>query len=173
MGMKTMMMISMFVAMAAEPVTFLGRGYKLGHTELKPNPMYEYVSGAETVQNWTTLLTLIDRADAKSLGDLDRLAQGVMDTYKARGGKMVMAKTLKDGAGKPLNYMIVAFDEPGKKRYELSFVKAAMGAKNAYIAVYGVRVSDDRDYVAKAKKFLSEHSGEIGMAMEKVAGPGK
>lgn len=173
--MKTtmLMVLTMVAAMAAEPISFLGKGYKLGHTEMKPNPMYEYVSGSETVENWTTLLTLIDRADAKSMSDLDRLAQGVMDTYKSRGGKMVMAKTLKDAAGKPLNYMIVAFDEPGKKRYELSFVKAAMGAKNAYIAVYGVRVSDEKDYVSKAKKFLSEHSGEIGMAMEKVAGPAR
>lgn len=149
----------------------MGRDYKLGFSQLTPNPMYEYVSGNETVQNWTTLVTLIDRADAKTRPDLDRLAQGVMDTYKSRGGKVLMAKTMVDGSGKPFNYMVVAFDEPGKKRYELNFVKAAMGGKNAFMAVYGVRVSDERDYVAKAKQFLNERSGEIGRELEKVGPP--
>jgi hypothetical protein len=43
-------------------------------------------------------------------------------------------------------------------------VKAAMGAKNAYMAIYGVRVKD-------AKTFLTEHSAEIGKALEKAQLP--
>ena len=65
----------------------------------------------------------------------------------------------------------VAFDEPGKRRYELNFVKAAMGAKNAYMVIYGARVTDAKDYVGKAKAFLPARSGEIGMELEKMAAP--
>jgi hypothetical protein len=164
--MKMLVLLATMAAMMAEPVRFLGREYKLGFQAAKPNPMFEYVTGGETVQNWTSLVTLIDRADAKTLPDLDRLAQGVMDTYKSRGGKVLMARTMKDAGGKPLNYMIVAFEDPAKKRWELSFVKAAMGAKNAYIAVYGVRV-------AEPKKFLTDNSQAIGQELEKLSGPGK
>jgi hypothetical protein len=60
--------------------------------------------------------------------------------------------------------MVVAFEQPAQKRYELNFVKAAMGVKNAYMAIYGVRVQD-------AKTFLNEHSAEIGKALEKAQLP--
>ena len=53
----------------------------------------------------TMLLTIVDRPDAKTVADMDRLAQGVLDTYKARGAKVVMARTMQDAAGRPFNYM--------------------------------------------------------------------
>jgi len=167
--------ITMLVVTAApskdEPVTFMGRAYRLGSYNQKANAMWEFASAPETVQNWTTLLTVVDRPDAKNMADMDRLAQGILDAYKSRGAKVVMARTMKDGSGKPFNYMVVAFDEPAKKRYELNFVKAAMGEKNAYMMIFGARVSDPKDYVAKAKAFLSERSGAIGMELEKLPAP--
>ena len=46
-----------------------------------------------------------------------------------------------------------------------------MGAKNAHMVIYGARVTDAKDYVGKAKAFLSARSGEIGMVLEKMAAP--
>jgi hypothetical protein len=154
------------VLSGAQSISFQGRNYQLGSFNQKNHAMWEFTSGNETVNNWTTLLTIVDRPDAKTRPDLDRLAQGVMDQYKSRGGKVLMAKTMATAAGVPFNYMIVAFEEPAQKRFELNFVKAVLGEKNAAIVVYGVRVSDPKDYVAKAKAFLSEHSQEIGKALE-------
>jgi hypothetical protein len=152
-------------------MTFLGRGYRLGSFNQKANPMWEFVSVNETADNWTTLLTLIDRPDARTRSDLDRLAQGVMDNYKAHGGRVLMARTMVDASGTPFNYMVVAFDQPAQHRFELNFVKAALGPKNAYMVVYGVRVADAKDYVAKAKAFLNEHSSVIGKELEKATLP--
>ena len=42
--------------------------------------------------------------------------------------------------------MVAAFEEPVKNRFELNFVKFGLGPKNAYILVYGARVSDPKDY---------------------------
>jgi len=156
---------------AAPTITFLARSYHLGSYNQQPNPMWEFVSGNETVETWTTLLTLIDRPEARTLAELDRLAEGVKSTYQSHGGKVLMAKTMQDANGTKYDYTVVAFDEPAKHRYELNFVKAALGPKNAYIAVFGAWVSDPKDYVAKAKAFLNEHSDEIGKALEKTAFP--
>jgi hypothetical protein len=167
------MLVGIFalVLSGAPAVTFLRRPYVLASYNQKGNPMWEFAGANETVNNWTILLTVVERPDAKTRHDLDRLSQGVMDTYKSRGGRVLMAKTMVDGAGTPYNYMVVAFDEPAKKRFELNFVKAAMGAKNAYMTIYGVRVTDPKDYVARSKAFLSEHSGEIRKELEKAASP--
>lgn len=169
--MKLLCLLASMVALSAPTVTFQGRGYRLASFNQKVNPMWEFVSGNETVDNWSTLVTIVDRPDAKSRPDLDRLAQGIMDTYKSRGGRVLVAKTMVDKAGKPFNYMLVAFDEPAKKRFELNFVKAAMGEKNAIMTIYGVRVTDPKDYVAKAKAFLSANSGPIGMELENLVLP--
>lgn len=155
---------------ALEPLKFLGRGYQLASHNEKANAMWEFTAGTETPQNWTTLLTLIDRPDAKSRPDLDRLAQGIMDTYKSSGGRVLMARTMSAPSG-PFNYMIVAFDQPAQKRYELNFVKIALADKNAVIAVYGVRVQDPANYTDKAKQFLSQNSEPIGKALEQAAFP--
>jgi len=42
--------------------------------------MWEFAAPNETVANWTTLLTIVDRPDARTRPDLDRLAQGILDT---------------------------------------------------------------------------------------------
>ena len=39
------------------------------------------------------------------------------------------------------------------------------------MVIYGARVTDAKDYVGKAKAFLSARSGEIGMELEKMAAP--
>jgi hypothetical protein len=155
----------------APPLTFLSKPYTLGSYNQKNKPTWEYVTGGETVNNWTTLITLIDRADAKTAPDLDQLAEGVMETYKSHGGRILLAKTMKDKAGAAFNYMVAAFEEPGKNRFELNFVKFGLGPKNAYIMVYGARVTDAKDYKTKGKDFLNQHSEEIGRAIENAVLP--
>ncbi len=128
--------------------------------------MWEFAAANESIDNWTTLLTVIDRPDAKTRPELDRPAQGIMEMYTSRGGKLMMAKTMADSSGKPYNYLVAAFDQPAQHRFELNFVKAALGPKNASMAIYGVRVSDPRDYAAKSKSFLNENSSRIGKELE-------
>ena len=103
--MKTILVAMTMLVAWADPMTFQGRSYRLGSFNQKANAMWEFVSAPETVNNWTTLLTIVDRPDAKTVADMDRLAQGVLDPYKARGAKVVMARTMQDAAGKPFNYM--------------------------------------------------------------------
>jgi hypothetical protein len=40
-----------------------------------------------------------------------------------------------------------------------------LGPSHAGVAVYGVRITDPRDYRAKARAFLDANSGEIGRAL--------
>lgn len=152
---------------AADSISFLGRDYRLASHNQKASAMWEFTTGNETVNNWTTLLTVLDRPEAKTRPDLDRLAQGIMDTYKAKGGVVMMARTMtsKDG---PFNYMIVAFPQPAQKRFELNFVKIALAKTNAVIAVYGVRIEDASKDASKAKAFLSANSQAIGQALEQA-----
>lgn len=159
-----------FLMYAAPLIPFLGQDYRLASFNQKANAMWEFTPSGESIENWTRLLTLVDRPDAKTRPDLDRLAQGILDTYKARGGKVLMARTMSAN-GVPFNYIIVAFEQPAQKRFELNFVKIALAEKNAVIAVYGVRVQDAKDYTGKAKAFLSEHSAEIGKALEQASFP--
>lgn len=157
---------------AASPaVNFLGRSYRLGSFNQKSHAMWEFVSAGETVTTWTSLLTLIDRPDARTRQDLDRLAEGVQSNYESHGGKILKAQTMRDASGTAYNYMVVAFEEAGKHRFELNFVKVALAVKNAYVAVYGVRITDPKDYPGKAKAYLNEHSGEVGRALESTAFP--
>jgi len=170
---KTILFTAALSAAAANAPTMqlLGQTFTLADFNQTAAPMWEFTSGGESVDNWTRLVTVLERPDAKTREDLDRMAQGIMDTYKSRKGQVLMAKTLPDPKGVPYNYIIVAFDEPAKKRYELNFVKIGLGAKSAYVIVYGARVTDAKDYTAKSKAFLSEKSGEIGMALAAVAAP--
>lgn len=128
-------LLAILIAAAQKPVaptiTFLGQMYHLGSFNQKTNPQWEFVTGSETVENWTTLVTIIDRPGAHTRPELDRLAQGVMSTYTAHGGRTLLAKTMQGSNGIPFNFMMVAFEEPAKHRYELNFVKAALGPKNA------------------------------------------
>jgi hypothetical protein len=163
---KIILLTAALSAAAANAPTMqlLGQTFTLADFNQKAAPMWEFTTAGESVDNWTRLLTVLERPDAKSREDLDRLAQGIMDAYKSRKGQVLMAKTLPDPKGIPYNYIIVAFDEPAKKRYELNYVKIALGAKSAYVVIYGARV-------ANAKTFLNERSGEIGMALAAMAAP--
>lgn len=151
-------------------IHFLNRTYHLASFDQKNRPMWEFVSGSETVDDWTTRLTIIDRPDAHTREDLKRVSEGIRSDYESHGGRILMARTMNDSNGE-YNYTVVGFDDPSKQRYELTFVKAAMGRRNAYVAVYGVRISDPKDYENKAKTFLHEHSAEVGSALGQAVLP--
>jgi hypothetical protein len=155
---------------AADSISFLGRTYKLASHNHKASAMWEFTTGAENVNNWSTLLTVLDRPEAKTRPELDQLAQGILDTYKQKGGKVLMARTMSAN-GVPFNYIIVAFPQPALKRFELNFVKLALAPNNAIITVYGVRIDDPTNDAAKAKAFLSANSEPIGKALEQLALP--
>jgi hypothetical protein len=154
----------------AASVSFLAKTYTLASYNERAKPMWEFTTGAETVDNWTTLVTLIDRPEATSLPQLDQVSEGVMQSYQSAGGRILRAETLKDKHGKPFNFMAASFDDPKSHRLELNFVKVFMGAKNAVVAIYGVRFGDP-SYMAKAKAFLDEHSTEVGSALEETSFP--
>jgi len=158
-------------ALTAPSLTFRSQSYRLGSFNQRNHATWEFVSDGETVNNWTKLLTVVDRPDAKTREDLDRLAEGLMATYKSHGAKILLAKTLQEASGTPFNYMVAAFEEPASQRYELNFVKMTMGEKNAVVLIHGVRVSDGTDYLGKAKEYLNRNSSEIGRAMEKMTAP--
>jgi hypothetical protein len=149
----------------------MARTYRLGSYNQKSHPTWEFISGRETVDNWTTLVTLIDRPDAHTREELDRLGEGIMSNYKSHGGQVLSAKTMRDKSGAAYNYLVAAFEEPAKRRYEINFVKMALAPKNAYVVIYGVRISDTGDYVRKAKNFITQQSGPIGDALEAVVLP--
>ena len=146
-------------------MNFLNQTYTLGSYNQKHNPTWEFVTGGETVDNWNTLITLIDRPDARTHEEMDRLSEGVMLNYKNHGGQILLAKTMQEQSGAPFNYMVAAFEEPQQQRYELNFVKVGLGKTNAIISIYGVRVSDPQDYRAKAKNYMDQSSGQVGQAL--------
>jgi hypothetical protein len=148
----------------APPIHFLGRTYHLASFDKKDKPTWDFVSGSETMDDWTTMLTIIDRPDARSSKDLDRVVEENKSNYESHGGRILVATTLPYADG-TYNYTVVGFDEPSKQRFEISFVKAAMGRRNAQVAVYRVRISDPQDYTGKAKTFLHQHSAEVGSAL--------
>jgi hypothetical protein len=156
---------------AAPAIEFMGHRYRLASFNQKSNPQWEFVTAGDTIDNWNTLITVIDRPDAHGRQELDRLAEGILSTYKSHGAKILMAKTMQDRSGAPYNYMVAAFEEPANRRFELNFVKIGQGAANAGIMICGVRISDSQDYMSKAKQFLDQHSGEIGRALGDAALP--
>src|SRR5260370_9745132 len=106
---------------AASPtITLLSRTYHPGSFKPTPQAMWEFVSAGESHTGWTTLLTLIDRTDAHTQQELDRLAEGIKSNYESHGGKILKAQTMRDASGAPYNYMVVAFEEPAKHRFELN-----------------------------------------------------
>ncbi len=155
----------------APVVVFLERSYKLGSYNQKQNAMWEFVPTGEKIDSWTSLLTIVDRPDAHTREELDRLAEGLQTSYKSHHGQILMAKTMVNDAGAPYNYIVAAFEEPTKQRYELNFVKIALAAKNATVVTYSVRVGDPQDYQRTAKNFITLKSGEIGRALANVALP--
>ena len=156
---------------AGPEISFLGRQYRLASFNQKTNPQWEFVTAGETIDDWKTLITLIDRPDTRTKEELDRLAEGILSTYKSHGAKILMAKTMQDRTGAPYNYLVAAFEEPAKQRFELNFVKFALGPANAEIMICGVRITDPHDYLGKARQFLDQHSGEIGRALGETGLP--
>lgn len=155
---------AMTIPQKSQPtLLFQSRTYTLGSFNQKQNPMWEFVAPNENVNNWKTLLTLVDRADARSREDLDRLATGLMSTYQANNGRILLAKTFQDNSGAPYNYMVAAFEQPNRT-HELNFVKIALAGDKAYVAIYGVRTAD-------AKNFLTQNSTEIGRALNDLKVP--
>jgi hypothetical protein len=156
---------------AAPEMTFLQKTYRLGSFNQKQNATWEFVTAGEKIDDWQTLLTVIDRPDARTREEMDRLAEGIMANYKSHGGRILMAKTMRQESGAPYNYMVAAFEEPAKRRFELNFVKIALGARNSEVVIYGVRISDPKNYTAKAKVFLDQNSGQIGRELSATVLP--
>ena len=154
----------------APAIPFLSKTYKLASFHRNKNPMWEFTADGESVNDWSTLFTVIDRPDASTREQLDRLAEGVLADYKSHGAKLLVARTMQDTAG-VFNYMVAAFEEPARNRYELNFVKIAMGYPEAIIMIYGVRIADPADYRAKAKEYLDRNSSAVGAALGKLAAP--
>lgn len=94
---------------AVPTINLLSNIYRLGSRNQTPHPMWEFVTSGENVTDWTSLVTLVDRTDAKTVPERDRLAEGIMSNYKSHGGRVLAAKTLRDDAGRPFNYILVAF----------------------------------------------------------------
>ena len=155
----------------APQVTFLGRNYLLGSFNQKQNATWEFVTADEKIGDWKTLLTVVDRPDARTREEMDRLAEGILTMYKSRGGQILAAKTMRQDSGTAFNYMVAAFEEPGKSRFELNFVKVALGPKNAAAVIYGVRITDPKDYRTTANDFLNRNWDEVGRALGAVVLP--
>ena len=166
-----MMLALAGAAAQAQPTfTFMAHTLQLKSYNQTSKPSWEFVPPNETVDNWTTMLTAIERADAHTQKDVDGMAEGIMSVYKSNKAQILMAKTMQAANGQPYNYMVAAFEEPARHRFELNFVKMALGGKNGYTLVYSVRIGDP-NYLAKSKAFLSQHSGEIGDALAKTNPP--
>jgi hypothetical protein len=58
-----------------------------------------------------------------------------MATYKSHSGQILLTKTMRENSGAVFNYMVAAFEEPGKQRFELNFVKMSLSSKNATVVV--------------------------------------
>jgi hypothetical protein len=159
-------------APAVPSLTFMEHTYRLASFNQKSQPMWEFVSNRENVDAWTTLFTIIDHPEAHTPADLDTLYAGFKSDYESHGGKVLVSTTMHDdNSGKAFNYTVVGFDQPDQHRYELRFVKTALGSKNAYVAVYAVRITDPKDYGNKTRMYLHQHSSEVGTALAKVVLP--
>src|SRR5207247_923712 len=137
----------------------------------KSNATWEFVTAGETTDDWTTLLTIIDRPDARTREDLDRLAEGILSAYRSRNGRILAAKTMGQTPATVFNYVVAAFDEPGQQWYELNLVKMSLGCRNAVVATYAVRIADSRDYRSKTSEFVGANSVEIGRSLENLVLP--
>jgi hypothetical protein len=164
-------MVVAWTKTSGSSLTFLSRTYRLGSFNQRQNATWEYFTGGETIENWTTLLTLVDRPDARTPPELNQLAEGIMATYRSHGGQILLAKTMTDASGTPYNYLVAAFDEPAEQRFEMNFVKIGLGKENAYILLYDARVADPEGYKTKGKEFLDQHAEEIGRFVENAALP--
>lgn len=92
-------------------------------------------------------VTVLDRPDIRTRPALDQLAKDLLAGYKAEGGKILTAKMIGPNKNNPFQYIVVAFEQPARKGYELRFVKAAMGHRNACVTIYTVRVDDVKTFL--------------------------
>ena len=166
-------MISSMAALASTSPTLqlLGKTYKLGSYNQNARPMWEFTAGGQTVNNWTTLVTVIDRPDVKSNGDVDKLAEGMVTGYRKAGATVLLTKTFRDPAGKPYDYLVAAFNEPDHHRMEINYAKLAMGTTNGYIQIYAVRVTGPGDYRKASATFVTKNSETIGKALDHASAP--
>src|SRR4051812_8994168 len=93
-----------------------------------------------------------------------------MASYKSHGRRILATKTMRQDSG-AVFYMEAAFEEPGKLRFELNFVRVAPGPKNAVVVIYGRPHHRPRDYRSRAMAFLDQNSGEVGRALGNVVLP--
>src|SRR5258706_14501299 len=68
----------------APTITLLTRTYQLGSFNQKNQATWEFITAGEKIDNWTTLVTIIDRPDAHTRQELDRLAEGITPNYKSQ-----------------------------------------------------------------------------------------
>ena len=120
--------------------------------------MWEFVTADETMDDWKTLFTVIDRPDALTSDQLDRVAEGILSDYRSRGARIL-------ASGGTDRYLVVAFDEPAKNRCELNFVKIELGSPEAVVTTYRVRITDAGDYRTAANEFMNRNAAEIGRAL--------
>ena len=132
--------------------------------------MWELVSEGETVDNWKTLVTTVERPDTRTREDLGRLAEGI-SSYRSRGGQILAAKTMGQSPKDAFNYVVALFDEPAQQRCELDFVRISLGSANAVVVIYPARIGPDRDHLAKADQFLKANSVEVGRALASLVLP--
>jgi hypothetical protein len=149
----------------------MGKTYRLASYNQQHSPMWEFVEEGDSITDWKTLVTILERPEVRSREEMDRLAEGIMAAYKSRGSQILMAKTMQKDSGEAFNYIVVAFEEPAKHRFELDFVKVELAAKNAAVVIYGVRLTDPKNYLAKAKEFLNRESQDVGRAVGEFPTP--
>src|SRR5260370_41257951 len=101
----------------APTITLLARTYQLGSFNQKNQATWEFITAGERIDNWTTLVTIIDRPDAHTRQELDRLAEGIMSNYKSHGGHNLLAKTLSDQTAAALHNTVAALAEQSKDRH--------------------------------------------------------
>ena len=151
-------------------VHFLSKTFHLVSFHEKDQPTWQFVTGDETMDNWTTLFTIVDRPDVRPGKELDKLAEDVKSDIAAHGGKVLVSTKMQDINGDFI-YLVLGHDEAAKNTYELRFVKVGSGRRNAYVASYSVRITDPQDYAGKTKTFLHGQSAVIGKALSEVSLP--
>ena len=156
---------------AVPSVSFMEHTYRLVSFNQKTQPTWEFTSNHETAADWTTKFTIIDRSDLHTSADLESISAGMKSDAESRGGKVLVSTSMRDDNGKMFPYTVIGFDQPAQHRFELDFVKAAIGSKNAYVAVYCVRITDEKDYVNKTKMYLHTHSSAVGTALSAATLP--
>lgn len=157
------------IAFASAPaiptLAFMDRTYRLASVNQTEHRNWEFVCDGDQINDWKTLITVVDRSDAKTREDLDRLAQGLRSSFKLRNAQILKAQTMVEN-GMPFNYMVAAFNDGARQRYEFDFVKMALTPKGAVVTMYGARVTH-----AQASEFLDRQSSGIGRALGAMPTP--